>query len=229
MSTAGRDERIDDDWLPVLEALADERVGGLAAAEVPGELAAFVEVRDGVARLAGARRAEVLAALEHAARSRPVEWVGRSLDQGEVLDAFARHCREELDEVEVADAGPTRLTLAWRRERATVELRAGTVACERVGGENPVLLLTPLATACVAALAADQRLAGRLAVCDLVRLEKINAVAAASSCISSGFSGDEYGVKLRDRRRVERCPGRPRRALPRDGIGPRRGRPGKSR
>ena len=196
MSIAGRGGPIDDDWLPVLEALADERVGGLPAGEVPGELAAFVEVRDGVARLAGPRRAEVLAALEHAARSRRVEWVGRSVDQGEVLDAFARHCREELDEVEVADAGPTRLTLAWRRECATVELRAGTVACERLGGENPVLLLTPLGRACVAQLAADQRLAGRLAVCDLVRLEKINAVRSSVFVYFEWFLRDEYGVKL---------------------------------
>jgi hypothetical protein len=187
---------IADDWLPVLEALADERLGGLPAGEVPGELAAFVEEEDGVARLAGARRAEVLASLEDASRSRRVEWVGRSVDQGEVLDAFARHCREELDEIAVLAAEPTRLTLSWRRERATIELRAGTVACERLAGEDPVLLLTPLSRACVARLADDQRLAARLAICDLVRLEKINAVRSSVFVYFEWFLRDAYGVKL---------------------------------
>ena len=195
MSTPERSP-IADDWLPVLEALADERVGGLPSGEVPGELAGFVEEQDGVARLAGARQAEVLAALEHASRSRRLEWVGRSLDQGEVLDAFARHCREELDEVEVLEVAPTRLALGWRRERATVELRAGTVACERLAGETPVLLLTPLSRACVARLADDQRLAGRLAICDLVRLEKINAVRSSVFVYFEWFLRDAYGVKL---------------------------------
>ena len=120
---------IKDEWLPVLEALADERVDGLPAGEVPKDLAALVEEQDGVARLAATRRGEVLAALERAVRSRRLEWVGRSLDQGDVFDAFARHCGEELDEVDVLGAGPTQLKLGWRRERAAVDLRAGTVAC----------------------------------------------------------------------------------------------------
>ena len=180
----------------MLEALADERVGGLPAGEVPGELAALVEEQDGVARLAGTRRAEVLAALEHASRSRRVDWVGRSVDQGEVLDAFARHCLEELDEVEVLSAGPTRLQLGWRHERAAVELRTATVACERLADETPVLLLTPLSEACVARLAGDARLAGRLAICDLVRLEKINAVRSSAFVYFEWFLRDAYGVKL---------------------------------
>ena len=83
---------IKDEWLPVLEALADERVDGLPAGEVPKDLAALVEEQDGVARLAATRRGEVLAALERAVRSRRLDWVGRSLDQGDVFDAFARHC-----------------------------------------------------------------------------------------------------------------------------------------
>jgi hypothetical protein len=185
-----------DEWLPVLEALADERVGGLPADEVPTDLAALVEVQDGVAHLAATRRGEVLAALEQAARSRRLDWIGRSVDQGEVFDAFTRHCLEELDEVEVLGAGPTQLKLGWRRERAAVELRTGTVACERVADETPVLLLTPLSEACVALLAGDQRLAGRLAICDLVRLEKINAVRSSVFVYFEWFLRDAYGVKL---------------------------------
>jgi hypothetical protein len=187
---------IRDEWLPVLEALADERVGGLAADEVPKDLATLVEVHGGVARLAASARGEALAALEQAARSRPLDWVGRSLDQGELLDAFARHCREELDEVEVLSAGPTQLALGWRRERAAVELRTGTVACESIAGETPVLLLAPLTDAFVVRLAGDERLAGRLAICDLVRLEKINAVRSSVFVYFEWFLRDAYGVKL---------------------------------
>jgi hypothetical protein len=113
-----------------------------------------------------------------------------------VLDAFARHCEEELDEVEVLRAEPTRLNLGWRRERATVELRAGTVAFERLADESPVLFLCPLSEACVARLAEDQRLAGRLAICDLVRLEKINAVRSSVFVYFEWFLRDAYGVKL---------------------------------
>lgn len=187
---------IKDEWLPVLEALADERVDGLPAGEVPKDLAALVEEQDGVARLAATRRGEVLAALERAVRSRRLDWLGRSLDQGDVFDAFARHCGEELDEVDVLGAGPTQLKLGWRRERAAVELRAGTVACERVVGEYPVLLLSPLSQACVARLAGDQRLARRLAICDLVRLGKINAVRSSVFVYFEWFLRDAYGVKL---------------------------------
>ena len=188
--------QIKDEWLPVLEALADDRVGGLPADAVPKDLGALVEVHDGIARLAATRREQVLAALEQATRSRRVDWVGRSLDQGEVFDAFARHCREELDELEVLGAGPTLLALGWRRERSAVELRTGTVACERVAGETPVLLLAPLSEACVALLAGDERLASRLAICDLVRLEKINAVRSSAFVYFEWFLRDAYGVKL---------------------------------
>jgi len=55
-------------------------------------------------------------------RERRIEWAAASVTQGEILDAFARHCREELDDVEVLTTTPTRLDLAWRRERSSVEL-----------------------------------------------------------------------------------------------------------
>jgi hypothetical protein len=194
--TAGEDRPIADRRLPLLEALADERLGGLPAADVPGELAPFVELEDGVARLRETRRREVIAALEEARRSRRVDWVGRSLEQGEVLDTFARHCDRELDEVELLGAEPSRLELRWRRELAGVELRVGTVECERLAHEHPVLLLTPMSETCVGRLAEDQRLAARLAICDLVRLEKVNAVRSSVFVYFEWFLRDEYGVKL---------------------------------
>jgi hypothetical protein len=193
-----QDERAppDDAWLPVLEALADARVGGLPLPGVPAGLAELVEHDGGLARLAPARHETTLAAIERAARGRRVGWVGRSLDHGELLDAFARHCEEELDEVEVLAAGPMCLELGWRRERATVELRVGTVAFERLAGEGPVLMLCPLTDECVERLAEDKRLAARLAICDLVRLEKVNAVRSSVFVYFEWFLRDAYGVKL---------------------------------
>ena len=187
---------IEDEWLPVLEALADERVGGLPAADVPRAMTALVEVHDGVARLREPWRGEVVAALEQARRSRTVDWVGRPIGQGEILDGFARHCEEELDEVELLGAEPSRLKLRWRRELAAVELRAGTVACERLPDDHLLLLLTSLSETSIARLAEDQRLARRLAVCDLVRLEKINAVRSSVFVYFEWFLRDAYGVKL---------------------------------
>jgi hypothetical protein len=194
--TSERGSPIQDEWLPLLEALADERIGELPADDVRGELGGLVERDAGVARLAAARREEVRAALERAARSRAVEWAGRSLHQGKIFDAFALHCQRELDEVEVLRAGPMVLELGWRRERALVELRVGTVAVERLAGENPLLILSPLTEACMLQLAQRPRLASRLAICDLVRLEKINTVRSSVFVYFEWFLRDEYGVKL---------------------------------
>jgi hypothetical protein len=187
---------IAEPWLPWLEALADERTGGLPASQVPAELREWIEEDDGVARVAAVHRPEVLAALEHGVLARPVEWAGRSLTYGEVLDQFRDHCETELDEVEVLEAEPTRLRLGWRRERVGVELRAGCVAMERIAGEEPLLLLCPITEACVNRLVDDQRLAARLAVCDLVRLEKINTVRSSVFVYFEWFLRDAYGVKL---------------------------------
>ena len=184
------------EWLPVLEALADDRIGGLPAGDVPPELAALVEEDDGAVRLRPSREAEVRTALERAARGRTVDWVGRTVSQGDVLDAFARHCEEELEEVELLSVEPTRLKLGWRRERGTVELRVGAVAFERLADQGQVLILCPLSEKCVAQLAQDQRLAARLGVCDLVRLEKINAVRSSVFVYFEWFLRDAYGVKL---------------------------------
>lgn len=129
-------------------------------------------------------------------RERPIEWAERSLTYGEVLDAFAQHCETELEEVEVLAAEPTALRLAWRRERARVELRAGCADVGQVAPEEPLLLLCPIGEACINQLVGDQRLAARLAVCDLVRLEKINTVRSSVFVYFEWFLRDAYGVKL---------------------------------
>jgi hypothetical protein len=185
-----------EEWLPWLEAMADDRVGGLPAGQLPAEVRELGEEEGGAVRVAPGHRPEILAALERAVISRPVEWAGRSLTYGEVLAGFARHCETELDEVEVLSADPTRLQVAWRRERAGLELRAGCVAMDRLAAEEPLLLLCPIGEACIDQLVGDQRLAARLAICDLVRLEKINTVRSSVFVYFEWFLRDAYGVKL---------------------------------
>src|SRR6478752_1716567 len=48
-------------------------------------------------------------------RGRRIDWAAMSVTQGELLDAFAVYCRDELDDVELVAESSTRLELAWRR------------------------------------------------------------------------------------------------------------------
>jgi len=52
-------------------------------------------------------------------------WGERRLTYGEVLDAFADHCAQDLDDVEVVERTPTVLVARWRRETSRLELRSG--------------------------------------------------------------------------------------------------------
>jgi hypothetical protein len=104
------------------------------------------------------------------ARARPIEWVTRTLTQGDVLDAFADHCRDDLDDVEVVAQRPMRLELDWRsgRERSVVELRTGPLP--ETQERRPLLLLGELAEADVVRFLDDADLRARVAVYDLARL-----------------------------------------------------------
>ena len=95
-------------------------------------------------RLRPERQPEVELAVTEAVRGRAVEWASLSTTQGELFDALTAHYRDELDEVELHAISPTALDVAWRRERATVELRAGFVECERLAAERPAIVLGPL-------------------------------------------------------------------------------------
>jgi hypothetical protein len=130
--------------IPELEALLDPRIGSLPAAAAGALEPDLVTSEGDNVRLDPGRRPEVELAVTEAVRSRPVEWASLTTTQGELFDALTVHYREELDEVEVHAASPTALDVAWRRERATVELRAGFVECERLGAERPAILLGPL-------------------------------------------------------------------------------------
>jgi hypothetical protein len=124
-------------------------------------------------------------------RDRPIDWAAMSVTQGEILDAFAVYCREALDDVHVLIELPTRLELAWRRERSAVE-----TADEPPDRDEATLLLTELTSAFVARLLDDATLRARVAVYDLARLEKVNAVRSSVFVYFEWFLRDVYGVKV---------------------------------
>jgi hypothetical protein len=128
------------------------------------------------------------------ARARPIEWATRTLAQGEILDAFAEHCTVDLDDVAIVVQTPARLELDWRggRERSAVELRTGAVAPE----PEPLLLLGEIEEPLVERFLEDADLRGRVAIYDLARLEKVNAVKSSVFVYFEWFLRDVYGVKL---------------------------------
>jgi hypothetical protein len=125
------------------------------------------------------------------ARNRRIEWAAVSVTQGEILDSFAVYCRDALDDVDVVAETPGGLELAWRREKSHVE---GTDALP--SRDEPTLILTELSTALVRTLLDDAALRGRVAVYDLARLEKVNAVRSSVFVYFEWFLRDIYGVKL---------------------------------
>lgn len=133
------------------------------------------------------------------ATGRTIEWATRTITQGEALAAFAAHCREELDDVEVTELGSTFLVATWRRETSRVELRERIVAGELAVSETPTLYLGELPDdldPLVDAFVTDESLRARVALVDLVRLEKISAVRSSVFVYLEWFLRDEYGVKL---------------------------------
>jgi hypothetical protein len=131
---------------------------------------------------------------------RAIEWAARTISQGEILEAFARHCRDDLTDVEVVESTPALLVARWKRETARLELRAGLVAVERLASEDPTMLLADLDAVDLDGLAdrfaADPALRGSLAIYDLGRLEKLGAVRSSVFVYFEWFLRDEYGVKL---------------------------------
>jgi hypothetical protein len=122
-----------------------------------------------------------------------IEWAALTVTQGEVLDAFAAYC-DDLDDVTTVEREGTKLDLAWKdRERSIVALGAGAPAAPL---EEPTLLIADLADELVERLLDDEALRARLAVYDLRRLEKINAVRSSVFVYFEWFLRDLYGVKL---------------------------------
>ena len=168
------------------EALADPRIGPVSEAELTAELEHW-DPADGEVTEAG---------LDEFRRDRVIEWATRSLTQGEIFDSFGGYCDDELDDVEVLEAAPSRLELGWRRERSSIELRAGFLFCERLAAESPVLLLGPLGPKATERFLVAEALRSRVALLDLARLEKIAAVRSSVFVYFEWFLRDVYGVKI---------------------------------
>lgn len=183
-------------WLPVLEALADPRIGWLPAGDVAVAEAAeagLVAAEGDRAVLPDSARGAVRATLDERLRARVVEWAG-DLTEGELLDRFAAHCRDDLDDVELVAAHPTSLDLRWRGGEGTVELRAGLLGAERLDGVH--LMLTTIDEPAVNRFLDDEQLRGRLALCDVDRLEKINAVRSSLCVYFEWFVREAFGARI---------------------------------
>jgi hypothetical protein len=168
------------------EALADPRIGPISDEKLAAELARW----DGVELESSGEDLDAIR------RGRPIEWATQTLTQGEILDAFARYCRDELDDVDVLESAPSRLALGWRRERSAIELRAGFLFCERLADEGPVLLLGSIGPQAAERFLAEEALRARVALLDLARLVKIAAARASVFVYFEWFLRDLYGVKI---------------------------------
>lgn len=168
------------------EALADLRTGAVPGPDLEAELERWDLAADEPDD----------ADLDHLRRSREIEWATRTLTQGEILDAFAAYCRDELGDVEVLEWTPSRLAVGWRQERSTIELRLGYAFCERLAEDGPAMLLGPIGPTAVERFLEDEALRSRIALLDLVRLEKIAAVRSSVFVYLEWFLRDVYGVKI---------------------------------
>jgi hypothetical protein len=152
-----------------------------------------VAAERGRAVLPDSARGAVRATLDERLRARVVEWAG-DLTEGELLDRFAAHCRDDLDDVELVAAHPTSLDLRWRGGEGTVELRAGLLGAERLDGVH--LMLTTIDEPAVNRFLDDEQLRGRLALCDVDRLEKINAVRSSLCVYFEWFVREAFGARI---------------------------------
>ena len=180
---------LDREHAAVLEAVLDERLAGLP---LPA-----VTVRE--LEEAGIVGPNGAAALEAFVTGRTIEWATKTTTQGQILAAFALHCLDDLDDVDVLEAGPACLVVRWRREVSRLELRAGFLGIERLASDVPTMLLGEVEGVLdelVQKLVSDADLRSRVAVYDLGRLEKIGAVRSSTFVYFEWFLRDAYGVKL---------------------------------
>lgn len=187
---------LSDEQAEALEALTDDRIGALPAGAVPDELMDHLEASG---LLDPARRDSVRDLLAERAAARQIEWGTLTTTQGEVLTAFAAHCRDELADVEVLSTGTSELVVQWRSEVSRFELRNGFLGVDRLASGNPTMLLGDLERdldGLVTAFLDRPELRDRLAVCDLDRLERVGTVRSSSFVYLEWFLRDAYGVKL---------------------------------
>ena len=180
-----------------LEALLDPRLNAAALAEaLPAPL---VESLEESGLLAGPRREELRRMLARRSAERTIEWGTHTTTQGDVLAAFAEHCRDELADVEVVENDPTFLEVRWRSETSRFELRNGFLGIDRLAGDASTMLLGeigPDLRALVEVFLDRPELRAKLAVCDLELLERLGTVRSSAFVYFEWFLRDAYGVKL---------------------------------
>jgi hypothetical protein len=174
----------------VLEALVDPRLGEAA---LPADVVSALRARQLTDPGAAAE------ALRPRRAARRIDWAALSIAQGELLAAFADHCERDLDEVDVLERDDDVLVARWRRETSRLELRAGFASFERLASSTPTMLLGDVEgdeERLIQLYVDDAELRGRVAICDLARLERIGAVRSSVFVYLEWFLRDEYGVKL---------------------------------
>lgn len=133
-----------------------------------------------------------------ALRARSVVWPSGTYRQGELLDHFALHCRDELDDVAVLDEAPDALRLGWRRETMAVRLSPGPAEADRLPATEPIMLLVDALPDGFAEWFLDQPgLADRVAVYELPTARKMNIVRAVVPVYFEWFLREQYGVRPR--------------------------------
>ena len=139
-------------------------------------------------------------ALDERARDRSIDWVSGTVLQGDVLAAFAEHCRRDLDDIEVEAADATTLTVRWRAEVSRFELRNGFFGIEHLAAGTPTMLLgdiEPRLDDLVRAFLDDPGLRARLAVCDLGRLERIGWGEPAATGVAAAAGAPRVDIASR--------------------------------
>jgi hypothetical protein len=205
--------------LALIEALADPRIAGddrsLPVDELEGELVALLPgaswtglERQGLVERWGASVQLVVdgeTTLDEQRCARPTGLAGTP-DHGELLAAFAEHCRE-LDGVDVLEESPCRLAFGSNGEPAKLELRASLLFCDRLGRDVPTLVLSELTAEVVERFTSNEDLRGRVAVYDLERLEKVDALGPSSFGPLGHFESflrDPYGASMREHSSLHR-------------------------
>ena len=137
--------------------------------------------------------------LERRSAERTIEWGTHTTTQGDVLAAFADHCRDELTDVEVVEGGPTSLEVRWRSETSRFELRNGFLGIDRLAGDARRCFSARSGRTCglwSRCFSTVRSYAQKLAVCDLELLERLGAVRSSAFVYLEWFLRDAYGVKL---------------------------------
>lgn len=129
---------------------------------------------------------------------RRITWADRVVSEGEVLAAFARHCADELDDVEVVEWTGTALVARWRTEVSRLEIRDRTAGVEALAGGTPTMVLADLepdGAALVEAFLTTKALRESVAILDLARLERLGTVRSSVFVHLEWFLREAYGVK----------------------------------